>query len=355
MLKADNAIGLFLILSYSVIGQAGDWDFFSGDYSKKAIIGQSLPGTWRPFATDAPWNMPIPDNAKVHPESDKIIYKITDTTKFMRLAGEYNPPVWVVNAKNMPQQQVYSKKIFDAWDQNRDQWSDITIPIDQSMWAEPTSDGHMIIIDPFAMTAWEMSRFKWEAKADGKVIPTCTTFNVWDLKGKGYADLTGKRWQLRGGRGSGFPIIAGMVRLEEVAAGEIRHALVFTFPENRQSADGKNIFIYPPAVRSDGKHKGREFPIEGMRLQLDPKLTEADFDAWRLTKEAKVVAKALQKYGMFLGDNGGAMALQVQMLANSADENKQLWDKQFPNLYQAVAKIPTAYLKVIDIGKVTVK
>lgn len=355
MFKVHYLIGLLLISCYSIAGHAGDWDFFTGDYSKLSIIGQSLPGTWRPFTPASPWNTLISTSAKTYSESDKIIAKITATAKFMRLAGEYTPVVWIVNAKNMSQQKVYSAKIFDTWDQDRNNWTDITVPIQPTMWAEPTSDGHITIIDPFSMTAWEMSRFKWQIQTDGSVIPTCTTFNVWDLKGAGNADLSGMRWQLRGGRGSGFPIIAGMIRPEEIAAGEIRHALIFTFPQNRKAPDGRNILIYPPAVRSDGDYIGSEYPIEGMQLQLDPKLTDGDFNKWGLTKEAKVVAKALQQYGMFLGDNGGAMALQVQMLANSSVINKQLWEKLFPYFYNSVGKIPTAYLHVIDTGQPTIK
>ena len=83
---------------------------------------------------------------------------------------------------------------------------------------------------------------------------------------------------------------------------------------NRSGPNGTNVFI-PPACRSDGTHSGRNHPIQGMRFQLDPSLQESDFARWGLTAEAAIVAKALQKYGMFLGDNGGPMAIQAQLLA----------------------------------------
>jgi len=41
-------------------------------------------------------------------------------------------------------------------------------------------------------------------------------------------------------------------------------------------------------------------------LRLDPTRTEADFDAWGLTAPAKVIARALQKYGMYAVDNSGS-------------------------------------------------
>ncbi|MBI4709752.1 MAG: hypothetical protein HY759_01385 [Nitrospirae bacterium] len=182
-----------------------------------------------------------------------------------------------------------------------------------------------------------------------------TELNIWRLDGTGVGDYKeGERWQVRGGRGSGFPLIAGLIRPEELKAGEIRHALVFTSPKNRQAENVKNIFL-PPASRSDGRHAGRQYPIEGMRFQLDPLLTEKDFDKWGLSREGKIIARTLQKYGMFLGDNGGAMALQAQLLAPSSDGNRKKWDKLFPGFYKNVEKIPVNKFRVVYTGEPVVK
>jgi len=326
----------------------GSWDFYSGNYSNKSLIGNSLPGTWRPYLADSPWNTVISDTALIHPDSEKLMAVVIEEASHLRLVKYYNSPIWVVNSKNMPKYRVNSKKIFDWWDKDKDNWTDVEIPISPIMWTEGTEDGHMTIIDPFIMTAWEMSRFKWKKTAKG-FIPTSTTFNVWDLKGKGYAEpLEGKRWHQRGGRGSGFPILAGLIRPEELAQGEIRHALMFNFSKVRQSENGDNeLFISPPASRSDGDFIGDQYLIEGMRLQLNPALTDADFNRWGLNREGKIIAKALQRYGMYLGDSGGAMSLGIQQLAKTKKENLKKWDILFPGLYRSVKKIPTRELRVI--------
>ena len=329
-------------------GEDPDYMFYPGDYSAEGVIGNSLPGTWRPFTDDSPWNTPIAADAVKHPDSSLIMSTICSQAGNVRFSQQYSIPVWVVNSANVSNKIVESNRIFATWDQNDDGLSDVGVPLKQTMWQEPSSDGHICIIDPFTRTSYEMSRFQWSS--DG--TPECTTFNIWDITEKGYGDpyYDGWRWQTRGGRGSGFPIIAGLLRPEELTAGEIRHALVFTFNYNRRANDNSDIFL-PPACRSDGWCYGNEYPIEGMLFQLDPNLTEADFDAMGLNREGKIIARALQKYGMYLGDNGGAMALQLQILGPSESEHMAAWEQLFPGLFNNVKKIPANKFKVIYTGE----
>lgn len=311
--------------------------------SDRGVRGQSLPGNWRPFSDDSPWNTPISAGARSHADSALIISTLTGEAPNLRFARKYNIPLWVVDSSSIPPVRVRSDKIYDTWDSTQSGWSDVGVPITRNMWGEATNDGHLSIVDPEKNTAWEMSRFHW--LEDG--TPTCTTFNIWDLNGPGFASPQGRRWYARGGRGSGFPEIAGLLRPEELESGAIRHALVFTFSKNRRADRGGQIFI-PPAARSDGKEFGRQYPIEGMRLQLDPTLTDDDFRRWGLGREARIVARALQMYGMFDGDNGGAMALQVQLLAPSSEENFRRWSSMFPGLFEDIEKIPTDRFRVVE-------
>jgi hypothetical protein len=320
----------------------GNHDFYPGDYSKTGIIGNSLPGSWRPFGDDSPWNTPIPEDAIPHPNSDKIIATMVSEARNIRFANSYTIPIWIVNSDNMLFHIADSPYPFDTWDQNFDGKTEAGVPIDSSMWGEQTEDGHICIIDPFKMLAWEMSRFKGMKNG----VIDCSTFNIWDLKDKGVGDPNeGIRWRARGGRGSGFPEIAGLVRPEEVAAGEIRHVLVFTFSKNRKD------LILSPACRSDGKYSGTQYPIEGMRFQLDPSLTDADFTHWGLTPEGKILARTLQKYGMLDCDNGGAIALMPQLLDRDINVHRAKWDSLFPGFYDAVKKIPTNKFRVVYTGE----
>jgi hypothetical protein len=311
------------------------------EFENAGVIRRRLRGTWRPFNADSPWNRSIGENPPVHEDSDEIIQTIVGETRHLRFANYFVPPVWIVNADNLPMPRANAKYAFDTWDQDNDGLTDCGIPILDSMWGEQTSDGHIIVIDPFRELSWEMSRFT--GLSNGR--PQCSTFNIWDLTGTGVGDGgEGQRWWARGGRGSGFPVIAGLVRPEEIKAGRISHALVCTFNKNRVD------HYVPPACRTDGRYAGQQFPMQGMLLQLAPSLTKDDFRRWGLTREAVVVARALQEFGLYIGDNGGAMALQAQLLDPDTDKHLALWESSFPGFFRSVQKIPTRHLRVLRTG-----
>ena len=314
-------------------------DFYTGDYSDSSVIGISLPGVWRPFCDDSPWNTPIKLNPTVHPESAIIMQRITRTAANIRLGNTFLPALWVVNQDNMEKHiTAGTASPFDIWDPDNDRFSNVPAPINNTMWGEQTADGHISIIDPFHNMLWEMSRYTGISND----LINCSTFNIWDLTGKGVGDPNeGLRSGARGGRGSGFPIIAGLIRPEEVQSGEIRHALTFTFDSVKMEE------VYYPACRSDGKADLYDAPAEGMLFQLNPELSDADFDNWGLSASAKIVAHALQKYGMYLCDCGGPMALQLQLLDKDVNISRQKWDEKAPGLYTTIKYIPTNQFRLI--------
>jgi hypothetical protein len=96
---------------------------------------------------------------------------------------------------------------------------------------------------------------------------------------------------------AGLPILPGLVRYEEVAAGEIRHALRFTAPQTRRA------YLWP-ARHYASSLTGGQYPPMGQRFRL-----RADFDVSGFSREVQVILRALKKYGMFLADNGSAWYL----------------------------------------------
>jgi hypothetical protein len=91
---------------------------------------------------------------------------------------------------------------------------------------------------------------------------------------------------------AGLPILPGLVRYDEVAAGAIRHALRFTTNRTRQS------YIYP-ARHQAGQSTSTSLPSMGLRVRL-----KASYSTSGLSPQAKVIAVALKRYGMILADNG---------------------------------------------------
>ena len=91
---------------------------------------------------------------------------------------------------------------------------------------------------------------------------------------------------------AGLPILPGLVRYDEVAAGAIGHALRFTTNQTRQA------YIYP-ARHQAGSSTSTSLPPMGLRVRL-----KASFDTSGLSPHARVIAEALKRYGMILADNG---------------------------------------------------
>jgi hypothetical protein len=93
---------------------------------------------------------------------------------------------------------------------------------------------------------------------------------------------------------AGLPILPGLVRYEEVASGEIHHALRFTAPRTRAA------YIHP-ATHFASRRTDPALPPMGLRFRL-----KRSVDVSRFPAPVQVILRALQKYGMFLADNGSA-------------------------------------------------
>lgn len=93
---------------------------------------------------------------------------------------------------------------------------------------------------------------------------------------------------------AGLPVLPGLVRSDEVASGEIRHALRFTAPQTRKA------FVWP-ARHHASSLTGLNYPPMGQRFRL-----KANFEISHFSPTLQVLLRALKKYGMILADNGSS-------------------------------------------------
>jgi hypothetical protein len=295
----------------------------------------------------------------------------------IRFVNSWNQPLWVIDSDKIPRTKMKTSthdievEIYGVTyrhDHDQDGWVH-DVPLTEEMWASPNHDAIITIIDPAKKLMWDMSKLnvrrhsgdpipddhlEWYEDPDtGERYPTCTHYNVYDLYGQGYYDRStheaSNAWT-RGAVSAGVPALCGAIRPEEVVAGEIRHRLQVSSKWIRDIPD-KKIFMYPPAVDSDGHSEGRKYPVMGMLFQLDPSLTTSDFNNWGLTDGAKVVARCLQHYGAHLSIKGGRFKISVQRLAKDPADHRKLWDKEVPGLYESVQRIPVKHIRVVDIGQ----
>jgi hypothetical protein len=77
-----------------------------------------------------------------------------------------------------------------------------------------------------------------------------------------------------------------------------------------------------PMIGSDGHYVGSAagVPPQGLRLRLKPTLDLNDFG---LSPQALIIAKAIQRYGVYIGDSGGATALKLE--DTEAEGRGRLW------------------------------
>jgi len=113
---------------------------------------------------------------------------------------------------------------------------------------------------------------------------------------------SGAKWNLRSNRlrprgwtsadAAGLPILPGLVRYDEVAAGEVRHAIRFTV---RRTQRGYVL----PATHFASSSTDAALPPMGLRLRL-----RRSYNLSRFHGQALVILRALKRYGMIVADNG---------------------------------------------------
>ena len=305
---------------------------------ESGLLGLSLPAEFRAFAADSPWNQPLPSEPALDPDSAAMVAQLQKAAgKLKGDLTQWTVPLFVIDAAQAPPRRVIAAEpLHPSVDPDGDGWVE-NLPLPQGIWPDPQKDGHLLLVDPQQRRSWDLSRARPLPDGNWRV----TRLAIWDLDGAGYAPADfGKRWWMLGARGTGMPLLAGLIRPEEVAAGEIRHALACATPINRRAAfpGGPLELCSPPAARSDGKLDGSQFIPAGARLQLDPAL---DLDRLGLSPASRVVARAMQVYGLINADVADTFKLYFQNLGPDGGRWRELGD------FRDLAKIPIDRFRVL--------
>jgi hypothetical protein len=236
------------------------------------------------FPADNPWNQEVTD-AKVHPDSDMWLKSIGLSRGLHPDFGTVwngapNGIPYLVVDKNEPRVPV--SFMYDDESDPGPYPIPLNAPIEGGPRASDDSDRHVIVIDPQRKLLFELFHAYphnggWKA-GSGAIFDLST--NKARPKGWTSADA------------AGLPIFPGLVRYDEVAAGEIRHALRFTVNRTQRG------YIFP-ARHFASRSNDRKLPPMGLRVRL-----RSDFDLSGFPKSARVILTCLKTYGMFLADNG---------------------------------------------------
>ena len=157
---------------------------------------------------------------------------------------------------------------------------------------------------------------------------------VWNLDQTYTDSLRGD--QCTSADAAGFPISPLLFTADEVAAGHIDHAIRFILPNNRTQRG-----FTRPATHGSSTTGIATAPGYGVHLRL-----RADFPIDSLPSEgAKVVARAMQKYGMYHADGGN-----IALTARSDQRTTHKWAGLLGS--HDLASLRVQDFQVIDHGPV---
>ena len=231
------------------------------------------------FPANNIWNTPV-DKFPVDPHSSAWINTIGRTTGFHM---DFGSGTWDGGPIGIPYNVVGGtapkvKFIF----QYADESDPGPYPMPASPKIEYGSDHHLLVVDSSTCTLYEVyaahkSGGKWYGGSGA----------IWDLNSN---TLRPDTWT--SADAAGLPILPGLVRYDEIAAGAINHAIRFTASET-------NRYIWPARHLTSDDPDHPEIPPMGARFRL-----KASFDISPYPAELQVILRTMQTYGIILADNG---------------------------------------------------
>ncbi len=237
------------------------------------------------FPADNVWNIPV-DTLPVSPSSTAYINTIGSGTGLHPDFGT----VWEGAPIGIPFNVVSGAQPKVGITFDYDDESDpgpYPVPANALIEGGSQSEGdrHVLVLDKDACKLYELCYAY--PQADGSW--TAGSGAVYDLLSN---HLRPAEWT--SADAAGLPILPGLVRYEEVAAGEITHALRFTAPQTLKG------YVWP-ARHYASSLTGSAYPPMGQRFRL-----KAGFDISGFSQPVQVILRAMKKYGIILADNGSA-------------------------------------------------
>jgi hypothetical protein len=255
-------------------------------------------------AAAALWN-PIPAGARVDVNSAAVRAKVAEAgASRVALLYEFGNKIYHADAST-PR---YKLNIVNAgvtkWGDNDLAYG--TVPIPDGAVPGTGSDGKLVIVDHSTRKVYDL----WQVFRSGSTW-NVSWGGVYDLDGDGSSrnpaygtGQWGVAWPkpLSRGTGSGMSTLAGTVKMSEIKAGVIPHALVFA--TDITCGPGQTGEFRWPATTTDGSRTSGTCIPEGARIQLDPSIDLTTIPG--ITKAELALGRALQTYGAYATDGGGS-------------------------------------------------
>ena len=237
------------------------------------------------FPADNIWNVAV-DTLPVHPRSADYVRSIGETAG---VHPDFGSGTWDGGPIGIPYVVVPGSQppvpvSFDYADESDP--GPYPIPPDAPIegGAASSGDRHILVLDRDRCRLYEL--FSAYPQGGG-----------WRAGSGAVFDLTSHALRPAGwtsADAAGLPILPGLVRYEEVAAGAIRHAIRVTAPRTQRA------YVWP-ARHYASSQTDPALPPMGQRFRL-----RASYDLSGFAPEVRVILMAMKVYGAILADNGSA-------------------------------------------------
>jgi serine/threonine-protein kinase len=194
-------------------------------------------------------------------------------------------------------------------------------------------DCHMLFVARGEKRLYEV----YHGTIDGQNNFTAGCLAIWDTTNVANPPPDGRGQQCTSADAAGFPMAALLFTPEEVQAGTIDHAIRFILPNDMIRMQQ---YVSPATHGTNTTGPVTSGPY-GFHMRL-----HGNYPIQNLSAPAQVVAKALQKYGMFMSD-GGNIALTAQSDVLSTVTWAQLGLDS-----QALTALKATDFDVLDYGQV---
>lgn len=246
------------------------------------------------FSSSSIWGSRVDRRVKLSPLSSVYASRLADTVASR--GAWVNTTQWSTPIYTVPKRQPRTRVTVDG--------RAPTDPLQRAMAAVPIprravpagdTDAHLVVVQRSTDTMWELWGARrdssgWHARYGGRMTRLS--------RSPGYFP-SNPGW---GGTATGLPMAGGLIRISELRAGRIRHALSLGVP------DPSATYAWP-AQRTDGTNLDPTAIPEGTRFRIDPRL---DLSSVPMSPFTRTLARAAQRYGIYVTDRSDTVAFAAE-------------------------------------------
>jgi hypothetical protein len=307
-------------------GGTGGGDGGGGGGGGTTVVSGPVPtiGGCPIFPADNPWNTRIDDTSKfpVHPQWSTFMATMNLTKHLHPDWGDWSMDQYGIPWQTVPASQPGVPMTFDYADQSDPGPYPFPSSAKVEGGAGSGGDMHVLVVETGSCTLYET--FSSTFVGPGW---SCGSGAKFDLSSD---SLRPDGWT--SADAAGLAILPGLVKVSEVTAGAVNHAIRFTMNSTQQA------YIHP-ATHAAGKDDPT-LPPMGLRLRL-----KASFDTSTFTGPSKVILVAMQQYGIILADNGSDWFI--------SGDSDDAWTPLMDSLLSDLSMVHGSDFEAVDTGPIS--